>query len=227
MEVPAFFGPECGGRSAAERRTKLARVNGDSPFTNDYLAFGYDFFDNPSLPLGYGGYRYDGRYGPAAAKMCSHYGLRPGDLVLDVGCAKGYLLLEFRRLGMRVFGLDVSAYAIAQAHPDVRGDLCIGDICNLPMPDQCADLVIGKEVLPYVRASSVPVALSECARVCRGDAFFLVQSGLDSDELGCLREWDANHRTVEPPDWWNERIAAMACRADVRFKFPFHEAAEP
>ena len=39
---------------------------------------------------GYGGYRYDGRWVPVAEDMVKHFDLKPGDRVLDVGCAKGF-----------------------------------------------------------------------------------------------------------------------------------------
>jgi len=226
MDPLEFFGAQSGGRSAEDRQSRLARAKGHSPFTDDFLAFGYDFFDNPSLELGYGGYRYDGRYASAAAKMCSHYGLRPGDCVLDVGCAKGFLLREFQRLGLQVLGVDVSEYAVRSAHPDVADQICIGDICRLPLPGDWADLVVAKAVLPYVSPDSVDQALAECARVCRGNAFFLVHSGQNADELESLGEWDANHRAMKTPEWWRKKIRAMGCPSDVEFNFLFRSDVE-
>jgi hypothetical protein len=44
---------------------------------------------NISRDTGYGGYRYDGRWLPIAEDMIAHFGLRPGDRVLDVGAGKG------------------------------------------------------------------------------------------------------------------------------------------
>lgn len=44
-------------------------------------------------------------------------------MVLDVGCAKGFLVKAFAELGVEVWGVDVSEYALASASDDVRGHL--------------------------------------------------------------------------------------------------------
>ena len=112
-------------RSAAERREALShRPMGD---WSKYDAAYYD------APQGiYGGYRYDGRYAAAAKRMVEHYGLRSGARVLEVGCAKGFILAEFAKLGMTVRGYDASQYAIANCHPLVREKIAINTLSTVP-----------------------------------------------------------------------------------------------
>src|SRR5512132_872925 len=71
--------------------------------------FGKEYFDG-DRGQGYGGYRYDGRWIPIAERMRDFYGLRAGHRILDVGCAKGFLLHDFRQVvpGVRVVGVDIS-----------------------------------------------------------------------------------------------------------------------
>lgn len=225
MPSASFFGPECAGRSAVERRTRLEYAGREEIFTTDFKRFGYDFFDNAELGLGYGGYFYDGRYAQAAARICGHYGLCAGDRVLDIGCAKGFLLVEFRRLGLQVLGIDVSTYALSNCHEDVRDFVCVGDIIDLPAEDDSFDLVIAKEILPYVASDQIDKAFSECERVARRSVFFEIQSGLTRDELECLRAWDVNHQAVHDPDWWRSKASRMSIPPDLHFKFPFRAAA--
>src|SRR3984885_2534623 len=75
--------------------------------------FGKEYWDG-DRKYGYGGYKYDGRWRAVADKMAKHYGLKPGDKVLDVGCGKGFLLYEFTQAvpGIEVAGVDLSSYAI-------------------------------------------------------------------------------------------------------------------
>jgi cyclopropane fatty-acyl-phospholipid synthase-like methyltransferase len=65
-----------------------------------------------------------------------HFGLASGDRVLDVGCAKGFLVKDLMTVcpGLEVFGLDVSAYALLHCEPEVVGRLHLGDAVSLPFP---------------------------------------------------------------------------------------------
>ena len=67
--------------------------------------YGELYFDGPRT-YGYGGYRYDGRWIPVAQDMVKHFGLKPGDRVLDVGCAKGFLVKDLLKVcpGLEAFG---------------------------------------------------------------------------------------------------------------------------
>ena len=87
---------------------------------------------------GYGGYRYDGRWVPVAQDMIRHFDLKPGDRVLDVGCAKGFLVKDFMKAlpGLEAFGLDVSHYAMMKCEPEVIGQLHLGSGDSLPFPGQ-------------------------------------------------------------------------------------------
>ena len=77
------------------------------------LKFGAEYFDG-TREQGYGGYRYDGRWVPIAREIVTHFGLKPGDRVLDVGCAKGFLIKDLMAVcpGLEVYGLDISEYAL-------------------------------------------------------------------------------------------------------------------
>src|SRR5712691_3750454 len=68
--------------------------------------FGCEYFDG-ERGQGYGGYRYDGRWVPIAERMRDFYGLTARHSILDVGCAKGFLLHDFRLAipGIKVGGL--------------------------------------------------------------------------------------------------------------------------
>ena len=78
--------------------------------------------------LGYGGYRYDGRWRPVAESMVRHYQLAEDARILDVGCGKGFLLYEFTQVLPRatVAGIDVSRYALEHAKEEISPQLVLG-----------------------------------------------------------------------------------------------------
>src|ERR1700678_2272120 len=102
--------------------------------------YGELYFDGPR-DYGYGGYRYDGRWVPVARDIVAHFALAPGMRVLDVGCAKGFLVKDLMRVcpGLEAFGLDVSLYALMNCEPDVTGRLHLGTAERLPFPDRSFD----------------------------------------------------------------------------------------
>src|ERR1700678_1307544 len=98
--------------------------------------YGEIYFDGPR-EYGYGGYRYDGRWIPVARDFIRHFSLSPGDRVLDVGCAKGFLVKDLMIAcpGLEDFGVDVSRYALRHCEPETIGRLHLGNAMELPFPD--------------------------------------------------------------------------------------------
>jgi cyclopropane fatty-acyl-phospholipid synthase-like methyltransferase len=90
--------------------------------------FDFEYFDG-DRKYGYGGYFYDGRWLSVATVLMNEYSLKPGMRVLDVGCAKGFLVKDLMLVvpGLEVFGLDISCYALLNADPDIIGRLHLGN----------------------------------------------------------------------------------------------------
>lgn len=61
-----------------------------------------------------------------AKNLAENYHLR-GKKVLDIGCAKGFIVKDLRDMGADAYGLDVSSYAIGQCEAEVAPYLTIGD----------------------------------------------------------------------------------------------------
>ena len=92
--------------------------------------FGFDYFDGDRR-YGYGGFSYHPRFWTDTVRLIAdHYGLSDQSSILDIGCAKGFMLADFRELfpNAKLRGLDISTYAIDQGYPTVRNDICIGNL---------------------------------------------------------------------------------------------------
>jgi len=165
--------------------------------------FGREYFDG-DRGQGYGGYRYDGRWVPIAERMRDFYGLAAGDLVLDVGCAKGFLLHDFRAVipGVHVAGLDLSTYAVERAMDDVRPFVLVGSADTLPFADKSFDLVVSINTVHNLERDRCVLAISEMERVSRRFKYLQVDSYRSEEEYRSFERWQLTAVTYFDPEGW-------------------------
>jgi len=108
------------------------------------VVFGMEFFDGGKKePWSYQSYSLEEQY-PFCQIVAGAIKARFNPKrVLDVGCAKGFLVKAFNDLGMEAWGIDVSEYALSSAPVDVRAYLYRVDLNQdvLPFGDQYFDFV--------------------------------------------------------------------------------------
>ena len=177
--------------------------------------FGKEYFDG-DRGQGYGGYRYDGRWGPIAERMRDFYGLRAGHRILDVGCAKGFLLHDFRQVvpGVRVAGVDISEYAIVHAMDDVRPFLALGTADALPFPDATFDLVVSINTAHNLERPRCVQAVRELERVSRRAKYLQVDSWLTEEQRIKFERWQLTALTYSDPDGWRRLLAEAGYTGD-------------
>lgn len=183
--------------------------------------YGFDYWDG-ERQFGYGGYRYmPGRWQPVAAALIDTYQLVPGSRVLDVGCGKGFLLYEMQRLqpALEIHGLDVSAYALAHTHPELKATLHRQRAEEpYPYPDKHFDLVISLGCLHNLEVGPLAQALAEMERVGR-QGYTLVESYRNDQELFNLECWALTCRAFHSPDAWTWIFDHFGYRGDFEFIF--------
>ncbi len=165
--------------------------------------FGRDYFDG-DRNYGYGGFRYDGRWIPVAKAMVEHYGLKPGARILDVGCAKGFLVHDFMKVlpGSEAYGIDISEYAIQNAMPEVKDRLQVGDALALPYPDKSFDLVVSINTVHNFRAYDLEKALKEIERVGKQHKYIVMDSYRNEQEKVNLLYWQLTCECFFTPEEW-------------------------
>ena len=211
MELQLFDAPR---RSAAERALLMETTPPSEP-SSSYLRFGEDYFDTPDLGRGYAGYKYDGRFKDTAKRIVDHYGLTIGSKVMEIGCAKGFLLIEFQLLGMEVEGWDLSEYAVNNAHPDIRERINLGDASEIPTPDNPYDLVIAKEVLSHMPDDSIRKTLRFMQNQSRA-SFAMVSTVTAASSADVMLRWDPTYKTARTPDQWVELFQDIGYRNDYQ-----------
>lgn len=194
----------------ATKRDYLARVN-DPEYPKARAAelakkWAYDYWDGDRR-INYGGYRYiEGRWEKIARAMADHYGLKPGDRILDVGCGKGFLLFDFTKVvpGIEVHGIDISDYAIANAKDEIKQRLRVGSATELPWPDRYFDLVYSLNTLHNLHCYDLERALREMERVGKRK-YLCVESYRNEVEKANLLYWQVTCEAFNTPkewEWW-------------------------
>jgi ubiquinone/menaquinone biosynthesis C-methylase UbiE len=167
--------------------------------------YGQMYFDGPR-DYGYGGYRYDGRWIPVAKDIVRHFGLKPGNRILDVGCAKGFLVKDLMIAcpGLEAFGLDVSEYAVMHCEAETIGRLHLGSCENLPFPDGSFDAVISINTLHNCTREGVIRSLKEIQRLCGGRAYVQVDSYYTPEQKAIFESWVLTAKYHDYPDAWRQ-----------------------
>ncbi len=198
-------------RYPRSKRNITKRAEAQSP-ENIALSrqYGQAYFDG-TRDTGYGGYRYDGRWVPIAEDIVQHFGLKPGQRVLDVGGAKGFLVKDLMKAcpGLEAFGLDISEYAVMNCEPEVVGRMHLGDCRKLPFPDGSFDAVISINAIHNVDRADCVRALREIQRLSRGRAYVQVDSYRTPEEKELFLSWVLTAYTHDYPEGW-KRIFAEA-----------------
>ena len=165
--------------------------------------YGELYFDGPR-DYGYGGYKYDGRWIPVAKDIVEHFSLKPGMRVLDVGCAKGFLVKDLMIAcpGLEVFGIDVSEYALMNCESEAVGRLQIGSADRLPFPDESFDCVLSLNTIHNLPRERLIVALKEIQRLSGGKALVQVDSYRTPEEKEIFESWVLTAEFHDYPDEW-------------------------
>jgi hypothetical protein len=104
---------------------------------------------------------------PMVKAMVRHLDLMNNHLLLDFGCARGYVVRAFRQLGYECYGIDASEWAVANCDPEVAGMVkCTSEI----PPD--FNWIIAKDVLEHV--VNVEDVVSEMMDKARNGIFAVV-----------------------------------------------------
>ncbi len=165
--------------------------------------YGEMYYDGPR-DYGYGGYKYDGRWVQVAKDIIKHFDLKPGDKVLDVGCAKGFLVNDLLDAmpGLDVYGLDISRYALMNCHPNVVGRIHQGSADDLPFPDGSFDLVISLDTIHNLPRDRAKIALQEVQRLSGGKAFVRVDSYRTPEQKAIFESWVLTAEFYDYTEGW-------------------------
>ena len=95
--------------------------------------------------------------------------------VLDLGCAKGFLVYALRKLGVEAFGLDISPYALSCCPQQIRPYVSVADLSRDPFPFEkdYFDFVSCLQTIDYLQTPEH--LINEVGRTCRPGGYVFVK----------------------------------------------------
>ena len=177
--------------------------------------FGEEYFDG-TRERGYGGYYYDGRWKSVARHMAEVYDLTSRASILDIGCAKGFLLYDFLELlpGVTVAGVDISRYAIEKSKEEVKPFLEVANATHVPFSDKSFDLVVSINVVHNLPDDLCRQAIGEMERVSRKYKYLQVDSFSNDEERRNLEEWQLTAELIYSPEQWKRMFEEVGYAGD-------------
>jgi len=184
--------------------------------------YGKEFFDG-DRKQGYGGFHYLPRFWqPVIPDFQKHFNLTKDSKVLDVGCAKGFMLYDMKEIipGIEVTGLDISTYAIENAKEEIKPFLKVGNAIKLPFPDNSFDIVISITTLHNLEIDELAMALKEIERVSTKGSFITVDAYRNQEEKQRLEDWVLTAKTMMHVDEWKAFFLKVGFTGDYYWFTP-------
>ena len=184
--------------------------------------FGRDFFDGDRRH-GYGGFSYNPRFWqPVIPTFAQHFGIDNSSSILDVGCGKGFMLFDMLQLipGVKVAGVDISAYAVENALEEVGNHIQVADARELPFEDKSFDFVISINTIHNLERSDLIIALKEIERVAKKGSFITVDAFRTEEERFAMEAWNLTAKTILSVEDWKALFSEAGYTGDYYWFIP-------
>ncbi len=140
---------------------------------------------------GYGGYHYDGRWNAIAKKIIKKYKLNKNSKILDIGCGKGHLVYELKKIldSTKIYGVDISRYALNKCPLEIKKNLKYLDVKKgLKYKKNYFDLVISINLIHNLEINYLKKFISEIVRISK-KSYITTESYRNENELFNLQCW--------------------------------------
>ncbi|MDA7465995.1 class I SAM-dependent methyltransferase [Candidatus Pelagibacter ubique] len=184
--------------------------------------FGKEFFDG-DRKFGYGGLTYHPKYWVNVVKdFVEYYKIKPDAKILDVGCAKGYMVYDFKRQypGLEMHGVDISEYAIKNCHPEVKDNLQVGKAESLKFEDNYFDLVISINTVHNLELKDCVDSIKEISRVSKGNSFITVDAYNSDEEKERMFKWNLTAKTIMSTNDWKDTFKKIGYNGNFYWFIP-------
>ena len=126
------------------------------------------------------------------------------------------MLCDFMKVipGIRVAGVDISEYAIANAMEDVKPYVCVANASDLPFENKSFDLVISITTIHNLPLNECKRAIREVQRVSNKHAFITLDSWRNEIERDRMEKWNLTALTYMHVDVWKRLFDEVGYTGD-------------
>ena len=184
--------------------------------------FGQEFFDG-DRKQGYGGFKYNPRFWkPVIPTFVDYWGLTSDSKVLDVGCAKGFMLHDLSEAipGIELKGVDISDYAIENCIDSMKSNVEVANAKSLPFDDDSFDVVVSINTIHNLEQKECAEALREIERVASKSSFVTVDAYRNQYEKDRMYAWNLTAKTIMSVKDWIEFFNDVGYTGDYHWFIP-------
>ncbi len=169
---------------------------------------------------GYGGYHYiPGYWTNVAKKILKNYKLKKNANLLDIGCGKGFLIYEIKKLrpDLNIVGTDISTYALKNAIGKNKIKYCKHRAQDkFKYKSKFFDLAISLGTLHNLELFDLKKSLEEIMRISK-KSYIMVESYRNSKELVNLQCWALTCETFFSMNEWIWFFKNSGYKGDYEF----------
>ena len=122
--------------------------------------------------------------------------------------------------GIKVTGIDISRYAIKNAHPKIRKNVFVSNAKKLPFKDKSFDVVISINTIHNLNKKDCAKALKEINRVNKLGSFITVDAFRNNIEKKKMMEWNLTAKTIMSVKDWKKFFKKNNYKGDFFWFFP-------
>ena len=177
------------------------------------------FYDG-SREDGYGGFKYDGRWLKILPKIIKRYKLNSSSRVLEIGCKKGFLVHDLKKLvpGISCTGIEDHLYPIKKCKKEVKKFIKYSNFTNLPFKKNSFDCIIAISSIYTYNFGDLLKIFNEIKRVSKNDKILITLASYENTrDLEKLLNWTTLSTVILKKKDWLKLFKEVGYKGDYFF----------
>jgi len=177
------------------------------------------FYDG-SREDGYGGFKYDGRWLKILPKIIKRYKLNSSSRVLEIGCKKGFLVHDLKKLvpGINCTGIEDHLYPLKKCKKEVKKFIKYSNFTKLPFKKNSFDCIIAISSIYTYNFGDLLKIFNEIKRVSKNDKIFITLASYENTrDLEKLLNWTTLSTVILKKKDWLKLFKEVGYKGDYFF----------